>query len=79
MVLSGVVKQVSPASHNYRIKLKGTGGGWGGAVVSLVPMSKTEDFLEKVKRMYPLYKGLSEEEVDEAAFATLPGSGAGGE
>jgi len=48
-------------------------------VVSLVPLSKADVFLEKVKRSYPLYQGLSEEDLDEAAFATLPGSGAGGE
>jgi galactokinase len=53
------------------------GGGWGGAVISLVLVSKAEDFLKEVKKRYGPYQDLSEEKVLEAAFATLPGSGAG--
>jgi galactokinase len=47
--------------------------------VSLIPILEAEEFLETIKRTYPLYRGLSEEDLNEAAFATLPGSGAGGE
>lgn len=54
-----------------------TGGGWGGAVISLVKRSESERFLRYVKREYQSFKGLSREKVDEAAFVTLPGSGAG--
>ena len=56
-----------------------TGGGWGGAVVSLVPVESVGDFLVKVKASYPAYKGLSEDALNQAAFATAPGCGAGGE
>ena len=55
------------------------GGGWGGAVVSLVPVGKAQEFLDSIKMKYPLYRGLGEDALNEAAFATLPGSGAGGE
>ena len=55
------------------------GGGWGGAIVSLVPVETAEQFMETIRKTYPLYRGLSEKDLDEAAFATLPGSGAGGE
>lgn len=54
-----------------------TGGGWGGAVISLVRIEQVPTFLEKVKAGYKAYDGLSQEELDEAAFATLPGVGAG--
>ena len=56
-----------------------TGGGWGGAVISLVPVSQVTEFLTKINAAYKPFEGLSEAEVDEAAFATLPGSGAGSE
>ncbi|BEI81718.1 hypothetical protein CcaverHIS002_0208780 [Cutaneotrichosporon cavernicola] len=54
-----------------------TGGGWGGAVISLLPVGEVAGFLEKVKRDYAPYASLSAEELDEAVFATLPGVGAG--
>ena len=55
-----------------------TGGGWGGAIISLVETSKANQFLDEVKSKYGPYQGLSEEKVKEAAFAT-PGCGAGSE
>lgn len=54
-----------------------TGGGWGGAVISLLPVAEVPAFLEAVKRDYKPYTALSAEELEEAAFATLPGVGAG--
>ncbi|WWD19422.1 galactokinase [Kwoniella shandongensis] len=54
-----------------------TGGGWGGAVISLIPADRAEGFLKNVRSKYAGFKGLSEEELDEAAFVTIPGSGAG--
>ncbi|ORX33774.1 ribosomal protein S5 domain 2-type protein [Kockovaella imperatae] len=54
-----------------------TGGGWGGAVIALLPVSQVEGFLKRIKGSYEAYKSLTEEGVEQAAFATLPGSGAG--
>ncbi|AAW46834.1 galactokinase, putative [Cryptococcus deneoformans JEC21] len=54
-----------------------TGGGWGGAVISLLPSNRASDFLREVRKMYSLYRGLSVDELDKAAFITVPGSGAG--
>lgn len=54
-----------------------TGGGWGGAVISLLPVDQVPDFLAKVKAEFPSYAKLNAEELDEAAFATMPGVGAG--
>ncbi|OXM76047.1 galactokinase [Cryptococcus neoformans Bt63] len=54
-----------------------TGGGWGGAVISLLPADRASDFLRKVRKMYGLYRGLSVDELDKAAFISVPGSGAG--
>lgn len=56
-----------------------TGGGWGGAVISLVQEDKAQAFLADVKAKYSKYQGLSEAQQHEAAFATLPGNGAGSE
>ena len=42
-----------------------------------MPVSKAQSFLEEIKRRNPPYQGLSAATIDEAAFATLPGSGAG--
>lgn len=53
------------------------GGGWGGAVISLLPADRASDFLRKVRKMYGLYRGLSVDELDKAAFISVPGSGAG--
>ncbi|WVF71062.1 galactokinase [Kwoniella sp. CBS 6097] len=54
-----------------------TGGGWGGAVISLIPAGKANSFLKEVRNRYGAYKGLSQEQLEEAAFVTVPGSGAG--
>ena len=53
-----------------------TGGGWGGAVISLVKKSEVPSFLEKI-RAFSAYQGLSDKAMEDVAFATLPGSGAG--
>lgn len=55
-----------------------TGGGWGGAVVSLVPVSKLDDFLTAIKQKYPAYQSLDPAALGKAVFATAPGCGAGG-
>ena len=52
-----------------------TGAGWGGCAVSMVPSAEVEPFLEKVKQGYYIPKGL-QGKVDQALFATKPGSGA---
>ncbi|ORY28308.1 putative galactokinase [Naematelia encephala] len=54
-----------------------TGGGWGGAVISLVKIQEQEKFLKAIKSNYGAYKGLSDVKLNQAAFATLPGNGAG--
>lgn len=54
-----------------------TGGGWGGAVISLLPVERVHEFVASVKAGFPAYASLSTEELEEAAFATLPGVGAG--
>ncbi|OCF32013.1 galactokinase [Kwoniella heveanensis BCC8398] len=54
-----------------------TGGGWGGAVISLIPAEQADSFLAQVRTRYGGFKGLSEEQLQEAAFVTVPGSGAG--
>lgn len=64
------------ASGAYGSRL--TGAGWGGCTVSLVCESKAEEFKKKLKEGYPKYKGLTEEKLNEAIFATKPSSGAFG-
>lgn len=54
-----------------------TGGGWGGAVISLLPVDAVPSFLETIKSQYSAFKTLSPQELKEAAFATMPGVGAG--
>lgn len=54
-----------------------TGGGWGGAVISLLPVQDVPAFLETIKKSYPPFAKLSHKELEDAAFATLPGVGAG--
>lgn len=56
-----------------------TGGGWGGAVISLVPVDQAAAFLDAVKTSYEPYQALDEVELDSNAFITKPGVGAGGE
>ncbi|KAF9553974.1 galactokinase gal [Agrocybe pediades] len=53
-----------------------TGAGWGGCTVSLVPEDKVESFIDQVKKTYPVYQGMNEQQLGEAIFATKPGSGA---
>ena len=45
----------------------------------MVKVSEVQGFLERIRASYGPYQGLSDEAVDAAAFATLPGSGAGSE
>lgn len=47
--------------------------------MSLVPANKVDSFIKSVKEKYPGYQGLSDEKLNEAIFATRPGSGAFGE
>lgn len=56
-----------------------TGGGWGGAVISLVPVSSLDEFMSSIKGKFSAYEGLSDEAMGKAVFATAPGCGAGGE
>ena len=53
-----------------------TGAGWGGCTVSLVPTDKVEGFLQKVKDQYYEPHASRRDQVNEALFATEPGSGA---
>jgi galactokinase len=54
-----------------------TGGGWGGAVISLLPVDEVPGFLERITQQYEPFTKLSSEQLKDAAFATLPGCGAG--
>ena len=36
-------------------------------------------FIERVRRAYPIYQGLSDEELKDVVFATQPSNGAFGE
>lgn len=53
-----------------------TGAGWGGCTVSLVPTEKVDEFVVKVKEQYYDPIPSRREKVNEALFATEPGSGA---
>lgn len=53
-----------------------TGAGWGGCTVSLVPTEKVEDFLKQVREQYYEPHPTRRDQVNEALFATEPGSGA---
>jgi galactokinase/N-acetylgalactosamine kinase len=46
--------------------------------VSLVPEEDAEGFIRRVRETYGPYKGLDEEALNEAIFATKPGRGACG-
>lgn len=52
-----------------------TGAGWGGCTVSLVRADALDDFICKVTKAYYSKPG-RQERVDEALFATKPGTGA---
>ncbi|WRT67327.1 uncharacterized protein IL334_004297 [Kwoniella shivajii] len=54
-----------------------TGGGWGGSVISLIPIQQVDTFLQEIRNSYQPYKDISDDEFAKAAFATLPGQGAG--
>ena len=56
-----------------------SGAGWGGCTVSLVPETVVPEFIAALRKEYPLYSGLSDEQFGEAVFATPPSSGAFGE
>ncbi|KAG2154000.1 ribosomal protein S5 domain 2-type protein [Suillus clintonianus] len=53
-----------------------TGAGWGGCTVSLVHREDVEAFIAHVKKKYPSYEGMSEEDLAGWVFATEPGMGA---
>jgi galactokinase len=56
-----------------------TGGGWGGAVISLVHIEQAAEFLAALKAEYAPYQKLDAAELGNNAFITRPGVGAGGE
>lgn len=55
------------------------GAGWGGCTVSLVAEAEVPSFIEKVRRAYPIYQNISDEELTDVVFATQPSNGAFGE
>lgn len=63
--------------RNGALGARQTGGGWGGAVISLLPADKVPAFVKSVTEQFDGYQGLSKEKLDEVAFASMPGSGAG--
>jgi len=67
---------IARASGAYGSRL--TGAGWGGCIVSLVRESEVEEFKKQLKQGYPKYRGLTEEKLNDAVFATKPSSGAFG-
>ncbi|KAK4055739.1 galactokinase [Microbotryomycetes sp. JL201] len=56
-----------------------TGAGWGGATVSLVPEPKVKDFIQAIRQGYfaKKFPDLTEEQMEDACFATKPEAGAG--
>ena len=56
-----------------------SGAGWGGCTVSLVIESDIPSFVNKLRKEYPAYQSLSDEQFSAAVFATKPGEGAFGE
>jgi len=53
-----------------------TGAGWGGCTVSLVNKADIPSFVNKLRKEYPPYQSLSDEQFSTAVFATRPGEGA---
>ncbi|XP_072134348.1 N-acetylgalactosamine kinase isoform X1 [Mobula birostris] len=53
-----------------------TGAGWGGCIVSLVPINKLDCFLVKVQEVYYKVNGQRTAKHTQALFATQPGGGA---
>lgn len=75
-----VVSQAgSSPTSNYYISNFIQGAGWGGCTVSLLNEADVPSFLDKLKKEYPPYQSLSDEQFAAAVFATKPGEGAFGE
>ncbi len=53
------------------------GAGWGGCCISLVTESEVPRFIETLRAAYGPYKTLDDAALDQAIFATKPGSGCG--
>ncbi|EKM58730.1 uncharacterized protein PHACADRAFT_253225 [Phanerochaete carnosa HHB-10118-sp] len=53
-----------------------TGAGWGGCTVSLVAESAVSAFIDHVRRVYPAYQQLGDEQLKDVVFATQPSNGA---
>ncbi|KAG0224045.1 galactokinase [Actinomortierella wolfii] len=68
--------QLARRSGAYGSRL--TGAGWGGAAVSLVPEDRVPEFIESIKNKFYAkhYPNLTEEELNNAIFASAPSSGA---
>ena len=47
-------------------------------MISLVKVEEADAFLQRVKEAYGPYQGMSKAEVEQNAFITRPGTGAGG-
>ncbi len=54
------------------------GAGWGGCTVSLLNEADVPSFVDKLRKEYPPYRSLSDEQFAAAVFATKPGEGAFG-
>lgn len=58
--------------------LPGTGAGWGGCTVSLLPANvSTTAFRQALRRRYAPYAALTDAELAVAVLESKPGSGAG--
>ena len=53
--------------------------GWGGCTVSLVAEHAVPAFIARLRREYPAYQSLSDEQLKDVVFATQPSNGAFGE
>jgi hypothetical protein len=74
-----VVSQVSSSpTGKYSITNSILGAGWGGCTVSLVNKADIPSFVNKLRKEYPPYQSLSDEQFSTAVFATRPGEGAFG-
>jgi len=69
-----ILTSVARAAGAYGSRL--TGAGWGGCTVSLVPHDHVDAFISTLRKDYEPYKGMNEDELHHAVFATKPGSGA---
>jgi len=74
-----VVSQAGSSSPgNYLISNSIQGAGWGGCTVSLVNGADVPFFVDKLRKGYPPYRSLSDEQFAATVFATKPGEGAFG-